>query len=142
MREIDFTNAVLLAADCNLLLDVNNIYVNSVNHRYDAFEFLDALPAERVAYIHIAGHYNEAPDLIVDSHAAAIIDPVWALLDRAYAKCGVMPTLLERDFNIPPLAELIGELDRVRAIQSAHTVSSQAGVSQDVTREHEHARFA
>ncbi len=120
MREIDFTKAVLEAADCELLLDVNNIYVNSVNHHYDAKAFLDALPAERVAYIHIAGHYNEAPDLIVDSHAAAVIDPVWDLLDHAYARCGAVPTLLERDFKFPPLSELIGELDHIRVLQSTH----------------------
>ena len=130
MHEIDFTNAVLEAADCNLLLDVNNIYVNGVNHRYDAKAFLDALPPERVAYIHIAGHYNEAPDLIVDSHAAPVIDPVWDLLDHAYARCGTLPTLLERDFHFPPLNELIGELDHIRAIQSQHGVR-QTGTARD-----------
>jgi uncharacterized protein (UPF0276 family) len=117
ISEIEFTNAVLQRADCDLLLDVNNIYVNSVNHRYDAAAFLEALPGDRVAYIHVAGHYNEAPDLIVDSHGAAVIDPVWNLLDLAYRRFGVIPTLLERDFFIPPLAELIGELDHIRAIQ-------------------------
>ena len=120
ISEIEFTNAVLKAADCELLLDVNNVYVNSVNHRYDAEQFIKALPGERVAYVHIAGHYNEAADLIVDSHGAAVIDPVWNLLDLAYAQFGVIPTLLERDFNIPPLAELIGELDHIRAIQRRH----------------------
>jgi hypothetical protein len=111
---------VLRRADCDLMLDVNNVYVNSVNHRYDAEQFIKAMPAHRVTYMHIAGHYNEAPDLIVDSHGAAVIDPVYALLDVAYAHCGVKPTLLERDFNIPPLAELIEELDRIRAIQQDH----------------------
>ncbi|HET8942865.1 MAG TPA: DUF692 family protein, partial [Rudaea sp.] len=120
MSEIDFTNAVLHAADCDLLLDVNNVYVNSVNHRYDPAAFVKALPRDRIAYIHIAGHYNEAPDLIIDSHAAAVVDPVWDLLDLAYAQFGVLPTLLERDFKFPPLAELIGELDHVRAIQHKH----------------------
>jgi len=120
MSEIDFTNAVLEAADCDLLLDVNNVYVNSVNHRYDPCAFIEALPQERVAYIHIAGHYNEAPDLIVDSHAAAVIEPVWDLLDLAYARFGVLPTLLERDFKFPPLSELIGELDHIRTIQHKH----------------------
>lgn len=120
MSEIDFTNAVLKKADCELLLDVNNVYVNSVNHRYDAEQFINAMPRDRVAYIHIAGHYNEAADLIVDSHAAAVIDPVWHLLDVAYARFGVLPTLLERDFKFPPLSELIGELDHIRAIQAKH----------------------
>jgi uncharacterized protein (UPF0276 family) len=118
MEEIDFINAVLEEADCDLLLDVNNIYVNSVNHRYDAEQFLFALPAERVAYVHIAGHYNEAEDLLVDTHGADVITPVWELLDKAYAHCGVVPTLLERDFNIPPLAELLTEIDRIVEAQS------------------------
>ena len=117
MAEIDFINAVLAEADCGLLLDVNNIYVNSVNHKYDAVEFLKSLPADRISYIHIAGHYNEADDLIVDTHGADIIDPVWDLLDRTYAQFGVIPTLLERDFNIPPLSELLTEVDQIAALQ-------------------------
>ena len=120
MREIDFVNAVLAEADCDLLLDVNNIYVNSINHRYDADAFLDALPGERVAYIHVAGHYDEAPDLKVDTHGARVIDPVWRLLERAYAKFGVRPTLIERDFNFPPLAELVGEVGHARTLQGKH----------------------
>ncbi len=118
MEEIDFLNAVLAEADCELLLDVNNIYVNSVNHGYDAEQFLYALPAERVVYFHVAGHYNEADDLIVDTHGADVIDPVWDLLDKAYAHFGVVPTLLERDFNIPPLPELLGEVDHINALQA------------------------
>jgi hypothetical protein len=126
ISEIEFTNAVLEAADCDLLLDVNNVYVNSVNHRYDAAEFIAAMPVGRVAYIHIAGHYNEAPDLIVDSHGAAIIDPVWNLLDLAYARFGALPTLLERDFNIPELSELVGELDHIRAVQGRYRIEYDA----------------
>jgi len=118
MAEIDFINAVLAAADCELLLDVNNIHVNSVNHGYDALAFLQALPPSRVRYIHVAGHYNEAEDLIVDTHGAAVIDPVWELLGAAYRHCGLKPTLLERDFNFPPYAELVAELDRIREIQA------------------------
>jgi len=133
MSEADFTNAVLRAVDCDLLLDVNNVYVNSVNHRYDAQAFIKAMPRGRVAYIHIAGHYNEAPDLIVDSHAAAVIDPVWNLLDTAYARFGVLPTLLERDFKFPPLAELIDELDHVRALQNKHALNRN-----DVDRNDQH----
>ncbi|NPU93998.1 MAG: DUF692 domain-containing protein [Gammaproteobacteria bacterium] len=120
MREIDFLNAVLDEADCDLLLDVNNIYVNSVNHQYDALEFLRAIPARRIAYLHVAGHFNEADDLIVDTHGAAVVDPVWQLLDQTYALFGAKPTLLERDFNIPPLPELVGEVEKIRAIQSRH----------------------
>ena len=118
MREIDFINAIVAEADCDLLLDVNNIYVNSINHRYDADAFLDALP-DRVAYIHVAGHYDEAPDLKVDTHGAPVIDPVWRLLERAYARFGVKPTLIERDFNFPPIVELVAEVSHARALQSA-----------------------
>jgi len=118
MDEIDFINAVLDEADCQLLLDVNNIYVNSINHRYDAENFLKALPAKRIAYIHVAGHYNEDEDLIVDTHGANVIDPVWDLLDKTYQHFGVIPTLLERDFNIPPIPELLQEVNTIHDLQS------------------------
>lgn len=114
MDEIDFVNAVLDEADCDLLLDVNNIVVNATNHGYDAGEFLRALPSARVRYIHVAGHRDEAPDLKIDTHGAAVSDPVWALLAEAYRVHGRRPTLLERDFNFPPFEELVGELGTVR----------------------------
>ncbi len=118
MEEIEFLNAVLEEADCGLLLDVNNIYVNSVNHRYDPIEFLKQLPAEQIRYAHIAGHYNEADDLIVDTHGADIIDPVWDILDKAYEHFGVFPTLLERDFNIPAVPELLIEVKQITEAQA------------------------
>lgn len=114
MPEIDFINAVLDEADCDLLLDVNNIVVNATNHRYDAREFLRALPGGRVSYIHVAGHHDEAEDLKVDTHGAAVSDPVWGLLAEAYRLFGTRPTLLERDFNFPPFDELLDELGTVR----------------------------
>lgn len=117
MAEIDFIKAVLEEADCRLLLDVNNLYVNSVNHGYDPVAFLEALPGERVAYIHVAGHYREDVDLLVDTHGAPVIDPVWSLLDRTYEGFGVIPTLLERDFNLPPLPELLAEVNIIAAAQ-------------------------
>ena len=117
MEEIEFINAVLDEADCGLLLDVNNIYVNAVNHRYDAIEFLKQLPAERIRYAHIAGHYNEDKDLIVDTHGADVIDPVWDILDQAYDHFGVFPTLLERDFNIPAVPELLDEVKQITELQ-------------------------
>ncbi len=120
MSEIDFINAVLEQADCDLLIDINNIYVNSVNHGYDAEEFMRALPGERIAYAHIAGHYDEAEDLIIDTHGADVIDPVWRLLETAYDHFGVFPTLLERDFNIPPLDELLHEVEVIRTLQHKH----------------------
>jgi len=118
MDELTFINAVLSEADCHLHLDVNNIYVNSVNHGYDAEAFLAAMPGNRIAYAHIAGHYVEAEDFLVDTHGAPVIDPVWRLLNQAYQQFGVFPTLLERDFNLPPLAELLLEVDTIRAIQA------------------------
>ncbi|WP_444945059.1 DUF692 domain-containing protein [Microbulbifer sp. ZKSA006] len=122
MSELAFLTAVLQEADCDLLLDVNNIYVNSINHRYDPLEFLSALPTERIRYAHIAGHYDEAEDLKVDTHGAAVIDPVWELLERAYEIHGVVPTLLERDFNIPPIATLLEEVGRIKTIQASQQV--------------------
>jgi uncharacterized protein (UPF0276 family) len=121
MSELDFINAVLIEADCDLLLDVNNIYVNSVNHGYDAADFLRGLPAGRIAYGHIAGHYLEAEDLVVDTHGADVIDSVWGLLDLAYREFGVFPTLLERDFNFPPLDDLLSEVGRIIDTQQRHS---------------------
>jgi uncharacterized protein (UPF0276 family) len=120
MDEASFIRAVLDEAGCDLHLDVNNVYVNSVNHRYDAVEFIRALPTERIVYLHMAGHYNEADDLIVDTHGADVIEPVWSLLDATYRIHGVAPTLLERDFNIPPLAELVHEVEQIARLQAAH----------------------
>jgi uncharacterized protein (UPF0276 family) len=117
MSEIDFISAVLSEANCDLLLDVNNIYVNSINHHYDPVSFLKALPGDRIAYAHIAGHYNEAEDLKVDTHGSDIIDPVWGLLESAYEYFGIFPTLLERDFNIPPIPHLLQEVDKIGSIQ-------------------------
>ena len=123
---VEFIRAVLAEADCELLLDVNNVHVNSINHRYDASGFIDALPPDRIAYIHVAGHYNEAADLIVDTHGASVIEPVFDLLAEAYRCFGAKPTLLERDFNFPPIAELIAELDRIRALQAQpHATANQ-----------------
>ncbi len=134
LSEIDFINAVISEADCDLLLDVNNIYVNSVNHRYDPVEFLQALPGDRIAYGHIAGHYNEAEDLIVDTHGANIIGNVWDLLDKAYEFFGVFPTLLERDFNIPPVKELLTEVQQIKDIQDKWFQDSQSHDEQSEIR--------
>ncbi|HHJ20866.1 MAG TPA: DUF692 domain-containing protein [Gammaproteobacteria bacterium] len=129
IKEIDFINAVIEEADCDLLIDINNIYVNAVNHRYDPVEFLKALPGERIAYAHIAGHYNEAEDLIIDTHGADIIEPVWKLLEVAYQKFGVFPTLVERDFNIPPVDILMTEVNRVHEIQAKYGAQTLQGTA-------------
>ncbi|MCM2679831.1 HvfB family MNIO-type RiPP peptide maturase [Echinimonas agarilytica] len=117
LSEIEFTKAVLEESNCGLLLDVNNIYVNSINHGYDALDYLKALPTERIIYGHIAGHFNEAEDLIVDTHGADVAAPVWELLEQAYRFHGVFPTLLERDFNIPEMSILTQEVERIRSYQ-------------------------
>ena len=117
MDELSFINAVIDEADCWLHLDINNLYVNSVNHRYDPEQFLLGLSGERIAYCHVAGHDKEGPDLIIDSHGQAVIDPVWRLLEIAYNQFGVFSTLLERDFNIPPLADLVKEVEHIVDIQ-------------------------
>ncbi|MDO8825210.1 DUF692 domain-containing protein [Methylophaga sp.] len=116
--EIEFLNAIMDRADCELLLDVNNVYVNSINHGYDAKTYIDSINSKRIAYLHIAGHYNEAEDLIIDTHGADVIDPVWQLLHDTYQQHGVIPTLLERDFNIPSLDALFDEVGQIRSIQS------------------------
>jgi len=130
MEEIDFLNAVLTEADCQLLLDVNNIHVNSINHCYDPYEYLAAIPEERIAYVHIAGHYDEAEDLKVDTHGADVIDPVWQLLDKTYELYGVIPTLLERDFNIPPIPELLTEINTIHDIQDKWNIKSESHAQQ------------
>ena len=118
LDEIDFIRAVLAEADCDLLLDVNNVFVNAINHGYDARAFIDAMPGERIASVHVAGHFDEADDLKIDTHGAAVKDDVWTLLAHAYARHGLRPTLLERDFNFPPLPTLLAEVDRIRALQA------------------------
>lgn len=123
MSELDFIRAVLLEADCDLHLDVNNVYVNSINHDYDPVDFIRALPSDRIVYMHMAGHHKEAENLIIDTHGADVIDPVWSLLDQTYGMHGVAPTLLERDFNIPPLDQLMREVQRIALIQARHAHS-------------------
>ena len=118
ISEIDFIKAILEKGDCLMLLDVNNVYVNSVNHGYDAYQFISNLPSDRIAYIHIAGHDQRAPDLIIDTHGAQVIDPVWNLLRFTYACHGIKPTLLERDSDIPPLDTLLAETRKIHAIQN------------------------
>ncbi len=118
MDERDFLLAVLEESDCDLMLDINNIVVNSINHRYDAGAFMRAMPAERIRYFHLAGHYVEAPDLRIDTHGATVDNQSWQLLADAYRHFGSVPTLLERDFNFPPMEELLGEVRRIKQLQT------------------------
>jgi len=117
MEEIDFLKAVVKEADCRILLDVNNVFVNSTNHGFDAKDYLKKIPTERISYLHIAGHYEEAKDLLVDTHGATVKQSVWDLLDFTYQQHGVIPTLLERDFNIPDVDELMVEVDLIKKAQ-------------------------
>ncbi len=117
MKESDFINAILEEADCEMLLDVNNIYVNSINHQFDPIEFLKEIPSDKICYLHIAGHYQKSKNLIIDTHGEAIVENVWDLLEQTYQIHGIFPTLLERDFNIPPFKELKKELERIESIQ-------------------------
>lgn len=118
MSEIEFVNAILQESDCDLLLDVNNIYVNGFNHSYDPHAFIDALPLDRVSYIHMAGHDKVSETLIIDTHGEAIVDPVYDLYEYTMTQLQRdVPTLLERDFNIPQLSELQNELDRLKEIK-------------------------
>jgi uncharacterized protein len=118
LSEAQFISAVIERADCDLLLDVNNIVVNRINHGYDATPFLDQLPLDRVRYVHIAGHYVEAPDLRVDTHGSAVGAEAWTLLEALYARIGPVPTLLERDFNLPPFAQLLNEIGQITTRQA------------------------
>ena len=117
LTEPEFVNAVLETADCDLLLDVNNLYVNYINHGTDTHELMRTIKPARVASYHVAGHYDEADDFKIDSHGMPVINNVWDLLKDAYATIGHRPTLLERDFNFPPLDELLAEIEHARSLQ-------------------------
>jgi uncharacterized protein (UPF0276 family) len=121
LNEIDFIKSVLDESDCDLLLDINNIVVNSINHNYDAKEFMLAMPKKKISYFHLAGHYVEAEDLRVDTHGSAVSDSVWQLLADAYEYFGPVPTLLERDFNFSPIEALLAEVRQIKAMQKNTT---------------------
>jgi uncharacterized protein len=124
MNEADFMLDVLEEADCDLMLDINNIVVNSINHRYDASEFLRRMPAERIRYFHLAGHYVQDEDLRIDTHGAAVDKQAWELLAEAYEHFGPVPTLLERDFNFPPMEELLDEVRRIKGMQTEKAMAA------------------
>jgi uncharacterized protein (UPF0276 family) len=118
LDEAAFLSAIVAESGCALLLDVNNVYVNAHNHGFDPFAFLDALPREAVAQIHLAGHSEDAlgSGLLIDTHDAPVCEGVWALYAHALRRFGAVPGMIERDDHIPPLAETLAELDRARSI--------------------------
>ena len=115
LSEWEFLREVAQRADCLLLLDVNNIYVSSVNHEFDPLDYLQAIPVDRVQQIHLAGHENHG-DYLIDTHDHPVPDPVWELYDAAVRRFGSVSTMIERDDNIPPLEELCSELDAARQL--------------------------
>lgn len=125
ISEIEFTQQILEKSGALMLLDVNNVYVNAINHQYDAKQFIAAMPTHKIVYGHIAGHYNEAEDLIIDTHGADVIQPVWDLLNYAYQVHGVFPTLLERDFNIPSTDHLLAEVHKIKNIQQRYVSDNE-----------------
>ncbi len=117
--EWEFLAAVAETADCLILLDVNNIYVSSQNHGFDPTDYLEGLPVDRIRQIHLAGHSREGA-MVIDTHDHPVIDPVWSLYADALRRFGAVSTMIERDDNIPPLAELVAELDHAREV--AHPI--------------------
>jgi uncharacterized protein (UPF0276 family) len=124
LTEWQFLAEVATRADCLILLDVNNIYVSSVNHEFAPLDYLNAIPAERVQQIHLAGHANHG-DYLIDTHDHPVPDPVWELYAAAVRRCGAVSTMIERDDRIPPLAELCAELSQARAL-CARTLAAAA----------------
>lgn len=126
MPEWEFLSAVAEKADCYILLDINNIYVSSYNHHFDPMQYLQGVPAERVWQHHLAGHQNTG-NLIIDTHDEAIIDPVWELYEKTAQLLGPVSTMIERDANIPPLHEVIEELNQARSIATPYYREQQNG---------------
>ena len=125
MSEWDFLGAVAEAADCLILLDINNIYVSSHNHRFDPLDYLAAIDPRRVMQFHLAGHTRQ-DSLIIDTHDQPVIDPVWELYAAALRRFGAVSTMIERDDNIPPLTELLDELGQARKIAAPILEASAA----------------
>lgn len=113
--EWEFLSAVAERADCLILLDVNNVYVSARNHGFDPIDYLDGVPAERVWQFHLAGHLDRG-EYVLDTHDRPVVEAVWHLYAEAVRRFGRVSTLIERDDNVPPLAELVGELDRARSV--------------------------
>lgn len=130
MTEAQFVAEVAEQADCGLLLDVNNLYVNSVNHQFDAADYLNQLPMERVIQIHIAGH-SKIEGLLIDTHGAKISQPVFDLLSLALSKTDVKAILLERDQLFPKFSQILAELDKIREVAGAKQASLARPLNQN-----------
>lgn len=121
MTEWAFISNIVQRADCHLLLDVNNIYVSSVNHEFDPMDYIAAMPSSRIYQIHLAGH-SDMGDYIIDTHDHDVVDPVWDLYQQTLRRHGMVSTMIERDDNIPPLSSLVRELNHARTIaESLHS---------------------
>jgi uncharacterized protein (UPF0276 family) len=133
MTEWQFLDAVCREADCDLLLDINNIHVNAVNHGFDAAQFLAGVPSARVRQLHLAGHSRQG-QLLIDTHDQPVPEPVWALYRQAVTRFGAVPVMIERDANIPPLETLLAELDVARSISAAAQAAVPARTPAGVVR--------
>jgi uncharacterized protein len=134
MPEWEFVTALAKRADCMLLLDVNNVYVSSVNHGFDAHRYIDAIPADRICHLHLAGHEDRG-DYLVDTHDHPVCPAVWDLYAYTVGRLGALPTMIERDDHIPPLGELLAELDQARSIAARVSKGTPAGCHAPLRRE-------
>ena len=117
MAEWEFLRGIAEAADCFVLLDINNIFVSAFNHGFAPRDYLEGIPVNRVRQFHLAGHQHNG-DIIIDTHDAPVVDPVWDLYRDAVRRFGDVPAMIERDDHIPPLDELLVELEHARSIAS------------------------
>jgi hypothetical protein len=134
MPEAEFLAAVCEAADCGLLLDLNNVFVNAHNHGFDAGAYLDAVPAERVFQLHLAGH-SRSGELLIDTHDHPVCEEVWALYARAVRRLGPVSTLIEWDDQIPEWGRLVQEVERARAVMAAALAEGNASDGSDLRAE-------
>ncbi|HEY9783773.1 MAG TPA: DUF692 domain-containing protein [Candidatus Obscuribacterales bacterium] len=139
LGDADFLSEVLEAADCGLLLDVNNVYVNSLNHNFNPYDYLSKIPLERTVQIHVAGH-KRGHEFVIDTHGAPVVEPVYELLQFVLERVDVKAVMIERDQNYPQFSELLDELDRIREIALGASPKLLPGVNVEAFREKMAAR--